>query len=227
MHPSEAITLQDALADSPQASVLVSADAPHAIHMANDAFLCCIERSRFEVLGRPLHQFHGESDKETSDISDGTDTNPIKYVRSSVEAVWSELLRAALGGRIARCRQAAFLGPTSTSTVSGVPAALTHLDNFGTHCLVAVSQRRGARVEGEVRRHLPIRVAPAERGEDRAAGDAAKGGGHAAPRCGFVVERTIQRSISTWSNQSLRPILVTGIRSSATKRRAYRSETPR
>ena len=55
LHPSEAITLQDAFANCSHARALVSAEAPNAIHMIDDSFLSHFARSRSEVLGQPLH----------------------------------------------------------------------------------------------------------------------------------------------------------------------------
>ena len=91
LYPSEAITLQDALTDSSRACTLISADAPHAIHMANDAFLDRFACSRSEVLGRPLHLFFGDSDLESLAPLWGSDSDAA-----------SALLCAAKEGRVAR-----------------------------------------------------------------------------------------------------------------------------
>ena len=91
LYPSEAITLQDALTDSSRACTLISADAPHAIHMANDAFLDRFACSRSEVLGRPLHFFYGDSDLESLAPLWGSDSDAA-----------SALLCAAKEGRVAR-----------------------------------------------------------------------------------------------------------------------------
>ncbi len=57
---TEAITLNDALTDLPRASVLVSADAPHPTHTANNRFLGRLAIPRSAVLGRPLSPFLGD-----------------------------------------------------------------------------------------------------------------------------------------------------------------------
>ena len=69
---------------------LVSADYPHAIHMANGAFLDRFFCGRQEVLGQPLHFFSSIN----SESFDGVLTPPCD--------AWSALLAIALDGRIAR-----------------------------------------------------------------------------------------------------------------------------
>ena len=100
LHSSEAITLQDAFKAFRQASALVSADAPHAVHMANDAFLARFECSRPDVLGRPLDIFHSAS----GGVSEPDCLDPALSAQlcADSEAAWSAMLRAALGGRAAR-----------------------------------------------------------------------------------------------------------------------------
>ena len=72
---------------------LVSADYPHAIHMANGAFLDRFFCGRQEVLGQPLHFFSSIN----SESFDGVLTPPCD--------AWSALLAIALDGRIARSRR--------------------------------------------------------------------------------------------------------------------------
>ena len=82
---SEAITLQDAFTDCPQARILVSADSPYEVHMANDAFLrhsCCL---RSDILGQPLNFPQHRSSINTSNLKFKTE--------------FAALIRSALDGR--------------------------------------------------------------------------------------------------------------------------------
>ena len=96
--PSEAVTLQDSFADCLHARALVSADYPHAIHMANGAFLDRFSCDRQEVLGQSLHFF---SIMDSTFFAEAL-TN--KCSADSEEA-WSALLAIALDGRVARWRR--------------------------------------------------------------------------------------------------------------------------
>ena len=89
IRPSEAITLQDALASRHRASALVSAEEPHAVHLASDAFLNRFASARPDALGRPLHLVCGGQRTRLGDAA-------------GPDAAWFGLLRAALGGRVAR-----------------------------------------------------------------------------------------------------------------------------
>ena len=92
LHPSEAIVLQSAISYHTHACAVVSANHPHAIHAANDAFLQRFTCTLSEVLGRPLHLFHRGAHFSYIDFDHAA--------RST--AAWSALLLAALDGRIAR-----------------------------------------------------------------------------------------------------------------------------
>ena len=98
IQPSEVVTLQDAFADCLHARALVSADYPHAIHMANGAFLDRFSCGRQDVLGQPLHFF---SRMDSTSISTAL-TNPCS---AEFEEAWSALLDTALDGRVARQRK--------------------------------------------------------------------------------------------------------------------------
>ena len=98
IQPSEVVTLQDAFADCLHARALVSADYPHAIHMANGAFLDRFSCGRQDVLGQPLHFF---SRMDSTSISTAL-TNPCS---ADFEEAWSALLDTALDGRVARQRK--------------------------------------------------------------------------------------------------------------------------
>ena len=100
IYPSEAITLPEAFADCPLARTLISADAPHAIHMVNNAFLDRFACSRSEALGRPMHHFHGDASHDLANhdlanlaVTALSDTGP--------DTAWFALYRAALDGRVA------------------------------------------------------------------------------------------------------------------------------
>ena len=98
IQPSEAVTLQDAFADCPHARALVSADYPHAVHMANGAFLDRFSCGRKEVLGQPLHFF---SSMDSTSFARAF-TNPCS---AESEEAWSSLLAIALNGQLARWRR--------------------------------------------------------------------------------------------------------------------------
>ena len=118
LHPSEAIMLLDVFTANSEARALVSAEAPHGIHMANDAFLGRFGCSRSEVLGRPLNLFYGYSGAELAYL------NPelVAKLRTESEAAWSALLFAALDGRVARlpCEE---LSPADVITCAPVVEA--------------------------------------------------------------------------------------------------------
>ena len=102
LHPSEAIMLLDVFTANSEARALVSAEAPHGIHMANDAFLGRFGCSRSEVLGRPLNLLYGYSGAELAHLHLGL----FAQLRTETEAAWSALLFAALDGRITQGRLA-------------------------------------------------------------------------------------------------------------------------
>ena len=98
IQPSEAVMLQEAFAECLHARALVSADYPHAIHMANDAFLDRFSCDRQDVLGQPLHFF-------SSINSELVDRALAPHFDADPEEAWSALLATALDGRVARWRR--------------------------------------------------------------------------------------------------------------------------
>ena len=97
LNPSEAITLQEAFLEYPHARALVSADAPHPIHVANDAFLIRYLCTRSEVLGRPMHLFFGDSSPDSVFFNGALCSSATDF-----GTAWTTLLSAALEGRVAQ-----------------------------------------------------------------------------------------------------------------------------
>ena len=94
LRPSAAITLYDALADSVQARVLLSAQAPHDIHMANESFFRHFACSRSEVLGRPVDIVRG--------FTNYFDDTIAAQIQTDFEAVWPAFLCAAIDGCVVK-----------------------------------------------------------------------------------------------------------------------------
>ena len=95
--PSEAIMLKDVFADCQFGRALVSAETPHAIHMANKAFLDRFSCSTSEVLGLPLRLICRDYDSNLA-CSD----HSLKPDGSESEDSLSALICIALDGSIAR-----------------------------------------------------------------------------------------------------------------------------
>ena len=135
LYPSDAITLQDAFADRPSASVLVSADPPHVIHMVNDKFLGRFGCARSEVLGQPLHLLYKE---ESFNVSRFLDTQ-------ESDKAWSALLDAAVEGRATRRSLAtvgAFFGSLDVDEVTCKPV-VEGLNGRIRHVLIHVNLSEG------------------------------------------------------------------------------------
>ena len=90
--PSEAIGLQEAFAEIPQACILISADPPHTIHMANVGFLNRYQCATSGILGRPLNIVYGAPNFPSHEFAQATES----------DTAWRDLLHTALDGRVAK-----------------------------------------------------------------------------------------------------------------------------
>ena len=117
LHSSEAIPLLNAFEDCAQARALVSADSPHVIHMANDAFFGRFGCTRSEVLGRPLNLAYGYLGADAAFLN----CSLAAQLRADSDAAWTALLHVALDGRVARRPVAASSGGLDEDGITCVP----------------------------------------------------------------------------------------------------------
>ena len=102
LHQSEAVTLEHALAVFPLPRALVSADAPHDVHMTSESFLFEIGQERSQVMGRPLQHIFNLQGTELCSVPEGFGARQNAHPPAIVPNDLSAALSAALDGSVGR-----------------------------------------------------------------------------------------------------------------------------